>query len=60
MVFDGRFKLMHAEGGFRPMLFDLEADPNEFVDLAKGTDTPPRSTASTDISPDGAGVWHNA
>ncbi|MEM1273345.1 MAG: sulfatase-like hydrolase/transferase [Pseudomonadota bacterium] len=36
MVFDGRFKLIHAEGGFRPMLFDLEADPDEFIDLAKG------------------------
>jgi len=37
MVFDGRFKLMHAEGGFRPMLFDLKTDPEEFDDLAKGT-----------------------
>lgn len=36
MVFDGRFKLMHAEGGFRPMLFDLQEDPEEFNDLAKG------------------------
>lgn len=36
MVFDGRYKLMHAEGGFRPMLFDLKTDPDEFVDLAKG------------------------
>jgi hypothetical protein len=36
MVFDGRYKLMHAEGGFRPMLFDLETDPEEFHDLAKG------------------------
>ena len=36
MVFDGRFKLMHAEGGFRPMLFDLGMDPEEFYDLAKG------------------------
>ncbi|GAB5448391.1 sulfatase-like hydrolase/transferase [Gymnodinialimonas sp.] len=36
MVFDGRYKLIHAEGGFRPMLFDLEADPDEFHDLAKG------------------------
>lgn len=35
MVFDGRFKLMHAEGGFRPMLFDLQTDPDEFQDLAK-------------------------
>ncbi|MCR9139967.1 MAG: sulfatase-like hydrolase/transferase [Alphaproteobacteria bacterium] len=38
MVFDGRFKLMHAEGGFRPMLFDLQSDPHEFHDLAKGND----------------------
>lgn len=36
MVFDGRFKLMHAEGGFRPMLFDLHEDPQEFHDIAKG------------------------
>lgn len=36
MVFDGRYKLMHAEGGFRPMLFDLQEDPDEFIDLAKG------------------------
>ena len=35
MVFDGRYKLMHAEGGLRPMLFDLETDPDEFDDLAK-------------------------
>ena len=33
MVFDGRWKLIHFEGGFRPMLFDLETDPDEFVDL---------------------------
>ena len=36
MVFDGRYKLIHAEGGFRPMLFDLLNDPEEFHDLAKG------------------------
>jgi len=35
MVFDGRYKLIHAEGGFRPMLFDLETDPKELTDLAK-------------------------
>ncbi len=35
MVFDGRYKLTHAEGGFRPMLFDLQEDPDEFFDLAK-------------------------
>ena len=35
MVFDGRFKLIHAEGGLRPILFDLANDPNELEDLAK-------------------------
>ena len=35
MVFDGRWKMIHAEGGFRPMLFDLQTDPEEFHDLAK-------------------------
>lgn len=35
MVFDGRYKMMHAEGGMRPMLFDLQEDPQEFNDLAK-------------------------
>ena len=32
MVFDGRFKYIVAER-FRPMLFDLEADPGELKDL---------------------------
>jgi arylsulfatase A-like enzyme len=31
MVFDGRWKYIHAPG-FRPMLFDLETDPQEFLD----------------------------
>lgn len=38
MVFDGRFKMMHAEGGLRPLLFDLQQDPEEFHDLAKGNE----------------------
>ncbi|MBU2487335.1 MAG: sulfatase-like hydrolase/transferase [Alphaproteobacteria bacterium] len=33
MVYDGRYKLIHAEGGFRPMLFDTATDPDEFFDL---------------------------
>ena len=37
MVYDGRYKMMHAEGGMRPMLFDLHEDPEEFHDLAKGS-----------------------
>ena len=32
MIYDGRFKLVHAEG-FRPMLFDLHSDPDELSDL---------------------------
>ncbi len=35
MVADKRWKLIHAPG-FRPMLYDLATDPNEFRDL--GTD----------------------
>lgn len=41
MVFDGRYKMMHAEGGFRPMLFDLLDDPEEFYD--RGEDESLRS-----------------
>ena len=33
MVATERWKLVHAEGGFRPMLFDLSADPQELRDL---------------------------
>ena len=32
MIADKRWKLMHAEG-MRPQLFDLETDPQEFVDF---------------------------
>jgi arylsulfatase A-like enzyme len=32
MIADARWKLVHAPG-FRPMLYDLETDPNEFRDL---------------------------
>ncbi|GGA27819.1 sulfatase-like hydrolase/transferase [Neptunicoccus cionae] len=33
MVFDGRYKLIHTAADFRPMLFDLKTDPEEFYDL---------------------------
>ena len=36
MVVSEGWKMMHAEGGFRPMLFDLKNDPEELNDL--GTD----------------------
>lgn len=32
MVFDGRWKMIRAEG-FRPMLFDLQTDPQELTDV---------------------------
>ena len=38
MIFDGRWKMVHADGGFRPMLYDLETDPNELVDLGGGAE----------------------
>jgi len=37
MIYDGRFKLIHAEG-FRPMLFDLQTDPDEMNDLGDNPD----------------------
>lgn len=36
MVADKRWKFTHAEG-FRPMLFDLETDPDELTDLGGGS-----------------------
>ncbi len=38
MVTDERWKFIHAEGGFRPMLFDLQNDPDEFDDLGDSAD----------------------
>ena len=37
MVFDGRWKYIHASG-FRPMLYDLESDPDEVVDRGDDPD----------------------
>jgi len=38
MIFDGRWKYIRCEG-FRPVLFDLESDPHELIDLG-GSDAP--------------------
>ena len=35
MAANKRWKLIHFEGGFRPMLFDLENDPDEMTDLGE-------------------------
>lgn len=37
MVFDGRYKFVHCLG-FAPMMFDLQEDPNELVDLGRNPD----------------------
>ncbi|MGD1925546.1 MAG: sulfatase-like hydrolase/transferase [Paracoccaceae bacterium] len=41
MIADHRWKFIHAEGGFRPMLFDLEQDPQELTDLGACPDHAP-------------------
>ncbi len=37
MIFDGRWKYIRCEG-FRPVMFDLETDPNELTDLGASDD----------------------
>ncbi|WP_120631328.1 sulfatase-like hydrolase/transferase [Ruegeria sp. EL01] len=38
MVADKKWKLIHCEGGHRPILFDLENDPDELNDLGDSAD----------------------
>jgi len=38
MIADKHWKFMHAEGGFAPMLFDLQEDPDELFDLGTSDD----------------------
>ncbi|MEW2915845.1 sulfatase-like hydrolase/transferase [Ruegeria sp. ANG10] len=38
MVADKKWKLIHCEGGHRPILFDLENDPDELLDLGESAD----------------------
>ncbi|WP_372574661.1 sulfatase-like hydrolase/transferase [Ruegeria jejuensis] len=35
MIANEKWKLIHCEGGFLPLLFDLENDPQELVDLGE-------------------------
>ncbi|MFA3920728.1 sulfatase-like hydrolase/transferase [Ruegeria hyattellae] len=37
MIANKKWKLIHCEGGFRPLLFDLDNDPQELVDLGEST-----------------------
>jgi arylsulfatase A-like enzyme len=48
MVCDDRWKFIHAEAGFPPMLFDLHKDPDEFVDLGRHADYDDVRTACYD------------
>jgi len=45
MVFDGRWKYIHASG-FRPMLYDLESDPQELTDRGADLHAPTWSRAA--------------
>lgn len=56
MVFDGRWKYIHAPG-FRPMLFDLSEDPDEFRD--RGAEALPAAGRLRDALLDWALRDHN-
>jgi len=43
MVFDGRWKYIHATG-YPPMLYDLATDPNEYTDLGRDSRYEPERT----------------
>ncbi len=49
MLFDGRYKLIHAEGGFGAMLFDLQDDPDELHDIAGQPDQAPQLARLYDL-----------
>ena len=38
MVANEKWKLIHCEGGYRPILFDLKNDPDELIDLGDSAD----------------------
>jgi arylsulfatase A-like enzyme len=59
MVADRRYKLMHAVG-YRPMLFDLEADPDELVDLGAHPDYADVRARLTDALVHWSLTGHNA
>jgi arylsulfatase A-like enzyme len=58
MVFDGRWKMTHAEG-FRPMLFDLDSDPQELCDLGDDPDSAPVLARLTEVMNVWARGHHN-
>ncbi len=53
MIADKDWKFIHAEGGFRPMLYDLNADPEEFYDLGDSAE----HAAIVDMMYERLGTW---
>jgi len=58
MIFDGRFKYIHVEK-MRPMLFDLETDPDELQDLATDPDYKDQIDQLRDLHFEWARQHHN-
>ena len=58
MVSDGRWKYIHAPG-FRPMLYDLQGDPQEFHDLGGDTRFAPEAARMRSALLDWALQFHN-
>ncbi|MGG7564552.1 sulfatase-like hydrolase/transferase [Rhodovulum sp. DZ06] len=55
MVADKKWKLVHCEGGFRPILFDLENDPQELTDL--GASEAPEHVAAVEAMYEKLFAW---
>ena len=55
MIASRKWKLIHCEGGHRPILFDLENDPQELVDL--GTSEAPEHLAAIETMYDHLFAW---
>jgi len=53
MITDHRWKFMHSEGGYAPILFDMENDPQEYIDLGQNND----HTDIIDVMYDRLGKW---
>jgi arylsulfatase A-like enzyme len=53
MIADKRWKFVHAEGGFRPMLFDMKSDSQELHDLGDS----PEHAEAIDTMYERLGTW---
>ena len=55
MIASRKWKLIHCEGGYRPILFDLENDPDELTDL--GTSNAPEHLDAIEAMYDRLFTW---